>query len=336
MYLISPKKEQYKANLHCHSTISDGKKTPEELKEMYRQKGYSVLAITDHEVPRQHNDMTEKDFLMLTGYEAYIRPSKDGVYNVFQEEVHLNLFAKDPANEKIICYNPAYCKYITDEEKEALEKAGSTEPREYTRDYINRFIETAVQEGYLVAYNHPYWSMQSEEDIMSYEGIFSMEMCNYSSHITNHLEYNGALYDKFLRAGRRIYCHSADDNHNKYPQDHPLCDSFGGFTMILPREFTYESIIKAMEEGEMYSSMGPLFQEISLEENHLSVKCSRVKSIHVYYGSKTPKKLLAEEGSFLTEADFELDENANYIRISIFDEKGNAADTRGYFRGIDF
>ena len=46
MYLISPDKKQYKANLHCHSVYSDGKKTPEELKEMYKEKGYSILSIT--------------------------------------------------------------------------------------------------------------------------------------------------------------------------------------------------------------------------------------------------------------------------------------------------
>lgn len=28
MYFISPHKKQFKANLHCHSTYSDGKLTP--------------------------------------------------------------------------------------------------------------------------------------------------------------------------------------------------------------------------------------------------------------------------------------------------------------------
>ena len=32
MYLISPHKKQFKANLHCHSNYSDGKLTPEQLK----------------------------------------------------------------------------------------------------------------------------------------------------------------------------------------------------------------------------------------------------------------------------------------------------------------
>ena len=61
-YLISPEKKQYKANLHCHSVLSDGKKTPEELKEMYKARGYSILAITDHERPREHQALSGKDY----------------------------------------------------------------------------------------------------------------------------------------------------------------------------------------------------------------------------------------------------------------------------------
>ena len=36
----------YKANLHCHSTLSDGALTIGELKEAYKSRGYSVLAYT--------------------------------------------------------------------------------------------------------------------------------------------------------------------------------------------------------------------------------------------------------------------------------------------------
>ena len=48
VYLDSSK-NYYKANLHCHSTNSDGKATPEQLKEEYMKQGYSVIAYTDHE-----------------------------------------------------------------------------------------------------------------------------------------------------------------------------------------------------------------------------------------------------------------------------------------------
>ena len=74
-FLISPDKKQYKANLHCHSTLSDGSRTPLELKAMYKEHGYDILAITDHCHPKSHASLSDKDFLMLTGYEAYIRES---------------------------------------------------------------------------------------------------------------------------------------------------------------------------------------------------------------------------------------------------------------------
>lgn len=332
MYLISPNQKQYKANLHCHSTLSDGKRTPQELKEMYKRNGYSILAITDHEVPKSHNDLSDSEFLMLTGYECYIREDEHGAYDVYQREIHLNLFAKDPENETMICYNPCYCNYLNKEQQEALVKAGSERQREYNPAYINEYVQIAKDNGYLVAFNHPYWSLEMEADILQYEGLFSLEICNYGSFLENRLEYNGALYDKLLRSGKRMFCHSADDNHNWHPEGHPMCDSFGGFTMIMPEEFTYAGVIAAIEQGQMYSSMGPLFHEVSIDGDRLHVECSEVAQICVYFGSKSPVTVIAEEGKSLTEADFTIDARAPYVRVTIWDKYGRAADTRGVFR----
>ena len=108
---ISKDMPQYKANLHCHSVLSDGSLTPEQLKAAYKEHGYSVLAITDHEYPYDHSAMTEDDFIMLTGYEAYIRPH-DSSYNPYGPEVHINLFAKEPHNVSYVNYVDSYCKYV--------------------------------------------------------------------------------------------------------------------------------------------------------------------------------------------------------------------------------
>lgn len=37
-----------KGNLHLHTTLSDGKKTPEEAMDIYRDAGYDFIAVTDH------------------------------------------------------------------------------------------------------------------------------------------------------------------------------------------------------------------------------------------------------------------------------------------------
>ena len=44
-YLLSKDGNFYRANLHCHTTVSDGKRTPEEIKEIYKSKGYSIVEV---------------------------------------------------------------------------------------------------------------------------------------------------------------------------------------------------------------------------------------------------------------------------------------------------
>ncbi len=331
--IISKDKPQYKANLHCHSVISDGKLTPAELKEAYKNAGYSILAITDHEVSHNHSDMTESDFLMLTGYEVYIRPGENGKYNQYGKEVHINLFAKDPENVNLVNFNDNYCKYVKDPEaKAALPKVGDLSPREYTVEYINKFIRDAKAAGYICAHNHAVWSMESDENLLNYDGFFSMEMCNYSSYVTNRTEYNAVLYDKLLCLGKRIFCHSADDNHNGKPFGHPGCDSFGGFAMVLADELSYSSVYEALEKGNFYSSMGPKILELTVDGTHVHIETEPVEQITLFYGSKKTLHVWGTEDSPVSVADFEIPEKAKYIRLDAVDFRGRHANTRGFFR----
>ena len=332
--LIRNDQKQYKANLHCHTTVSDGTLTPEEARDAYRRAGYDILAITDHEVPRSYSHMTTPDFLMLTGYEAFIRVNPNYVFDPYEAEVHLNLFARDPLNETVICYNQASNKFFPKNniDPNAMRRAGSERQREYTVAYVNEFIRTAVENGYLVSYNHPVWSMEDEERILAYDNIFSLEIENYGSHLSNHMEYSGALYDKLLRRRRRVFCHGGDDNHNSKPFGDPACDSFGAWTMILSDELTYDAVIAAMERGDMYASTGPVICELSVENDTLHAECSPAKQIIVFTGSKTPIFFFAKDGEPLTSVTVPLDAVAPYFRVAVIDEQGHTASTRGYFR----
>ena len=137
------------------------------------------------------------------------------------------------------------------------EHKGDLGPRKYSREYIQRFIDTARASGYLVTYNHPCWSMEAEEDTLSYDGCFSLEVFNTGSEKISGYECNMALYDKFLRKGKFLYVHGADDNHNKAPFGDLMCDSFGSWTQILAEELTYPAVIRALEEGRFYATTGP-------------------------------------------------------------------------------
>ncbi|MEA5136697.1 MAG: hypothetical protein VB035_11245 [Candidatus Fimivivens sp.] len=329
--LISKSKPQYKANLHCHSTLSDGKLTPQQLKEVYRTHGYSILAITDHETPYDHTQMTDDNFMMLTGYEAYIR--RQPKIDPFGPEVHLNLFAKEHDNLKMVCYNQEYCKYIPEEQHMALDRVGSEETRHYDREYIQRFIDTAVANGYLVSYNHPCWSLEEFEDIMAYRNCFSMEMCNYNSFAKNRYEHNEWLYDAMLRRGMRIFCHGGDDNHNIKPLDSYLSDSFGAFTMIYPEQFNYPSVIEALEKGNFYASMGPRIDYLAIDSKAKKAHIEATGGVQLimHCGSKRPG-CITNEGNLITCGDFNIPDEAKYLRFTVLDDKNRTADTRGYFR----
>lgn len=332
-YFIHPGKKQYKANLHSHTYLSDGKLSPEDLKKVYKENGYSILSITDHERPQNHSYLNEDDFLTITGYEAYIRPSEDCVYDLYAPEIHMNLFAKKPDNLTYICYNEKYCKYIKDpNERDDLQKVGDEETRKYNVEYINKFIKCAVEYGYLVSYNHPVWSMEDEVDALNYDNIFSIEIDNYSSFVMNSIEYSGALYDKFLRRGKRWYCHGGDDNHNVYPLESQYSDSFGAFTMIMTESFDYDAVISAMEKGEMYSSTGPKIYEISIDGCTVHVESSDAEKIILYTGSKRPEFVIAPLGETIKSADLKLDSRAEYFRICVIDSKAHKASSRGFFR----
>ena len=102
--------------------------------------------------------------------------------------------------------------------------------------------------------------------------------------------------------------------------------------MIMPEAFTYDAVIKAMETGEMYSSMGPEFREISMTGNKIHIECSDVERIMVFTGSKHPERKFAEPGKTINSADFEIDDRAKFVRVSVVDKYGKFADTRGFFR----
>ncbi|MFN8111703.1 MAG: DNA polymerase/3'-5' exonuclease PolX [Solirubrobacterales bacterium] len=53
-----------RGDLHCHTTLSDGKNTLEEMAEAARGRGYSYLAITDHSATHGFGDDVQADALL--------------------------------------------------------------------------------------------------------------------------------------------------------------------------------------------------------------------------------------------------------------------------------
>ena len=71
-YLLPEKGNFYKANMHMHTTVSDGCWTPEQAKEEYKKRGYSIMAYTDHEVMIPHDELNDENFLTILSTEIAV------------------------------------------------------------------------------------------------------------------------------------------------------------------------------------------------------------------------------------------------------------------------
>lgn len=326
--LLNPEKSYYKANLHCHSTISDGSKSITELKEMYKREGYSVIAYTDHNVLLDHSDLRDENFLPLNGMELDVSDDTGGWFP-HTKACHLCYIALEPDNLMQPCYHRTDYMFGNSGNYRNLLKFDDSKPdfvRKYSPECINEMIAQGRENGFFVTYNHPAWSLENLYDYGKYTGMNAMEICNYGCFEVGFTDYNENAYDDILRTGKKIFCIAADDNHNRRN------DSFGGFTVINADKLEYRTITNALERGNFYASQGPQIYELYVEDGKIAVKCSNAASIRLNTGVRHTEIVYAEsETQPVNSAVFDIRESDVYVRITVTDFKGKHANTNAYF-----
>ena len=336
-YLLPETGRFYKANMHTHTTCSDGCKTPEEIKEIYKAHGYSVIAYTDHDVMINHSDLNDEDFLAITSHE--VETNGPAMFGDFGESpcYHLNFYSPIPDQTDYACPNPGYAwgnaRAIAD-----------TQPHykgDYRRIYSvegqNDMIAKARDKGYLVSYNHPDWSLQSYPDYIGLEGITAVEVYNTGCVVAGWvLDEGDHVLDHFLKAGKRVYPVATDDCHG----EHDMC---GGWVRFKADELSYDAIMNAYAKGDFYASWGPELESLYLEDGILKMDFpadSKVVCAEVHTAVRWAGR---QNGEALTHAEIDLNPfiaeikrmgyplDRAYFRVVITDAAGNRAMTRGYF-----
>lgn len=324
----------YRANLHCHSTISDGGKTPEQLKEDYKKNGYSILSITDHDILIPHDDLTDDDFLMLNGYELSIASDTE-------RTCHLCLVATEKGNTEQVCYHRSNYIWGNAQNYRSQINFDESKPdfeRSYTPECVNEMIKTGVDSGFFVTYNHPVWSVERYPDYMQFEGMDAMEIMNYASIVAGWDDDNGHCYDDMLYGGKRLFCIGADDNHNRVPDDDPKCGSYGGYIMVAASSLDYNTVGKALKNGDFYAGygdykrMGPEIYSLEYEDDIVRIKTSDARLISFMADVRNNQCVNARVGeNFVTEAEFKVGQNVKWFRIVVTDDLGYKAYTNAYF-----
>lgn len=314
-YLLPEGGNFYKANLHSHSTLSDGKQTPEEMKASYMELGYSIIAYTDHEKFVDHSALCEENFLALNGVEVGVH---QGVGTVpYIKHCHLCFIALDQEERPVF-----WC--------ERGEKDSDKIARIYATGNVNAFIKKGHELGFFVTYNHPGWSMENYNDYMNYHGMHAMEILNWTGFKQGALDHVPHVYEDMLRGGERIFCIATDDNHSA-PDPSSYRNSCGAFTMIKAEKLEYKAITDALLAGNFYASQGPAIEELYYEDEKVHIKTSPAHRIILNTGRRRFGCIGADNDGEVTEASFDVFPEDNFFRLTVVDKRGRYAHTNAYF-----
>lgn len=328
-HLLPQVKKYFKANLHTHSTISDGQLPPAEVKAYYKERGYSILSLTDHNIVVDHSNLNDEDFLMLTGAEYNINESDIPVSHY--KTYHLNFIAKKPD----ILWQPFAAENYREDVLPYLEQAEIENlPRVYNTDAVNAIIARANEKGHLVLYNHPVWSLQDYTDYAPLKGLWGMELCNYSSVVAGYEEiHNSVIYRDMVNNQGRIFPVGADDA----PRDTDAC---GAWIMVGAEKLEYGSVMEALEKGDFYASTGPDIYSLTWDGQFLDIACSDARTVTVECGNRYARsaKPVHNDG-LLRQARFDMafwldrckDLHNDWLRVIVHGPYGHYASTRAYF-----
>ncbi len=281
----------YRGNVHAHTTISDGTKTPEKLVEIYKQAGYDFLSITDHSIVAKTQHLSADDFLLIPGEEICVGSSTaDTLYHIVALGVEKTLPFKD-------------FDYSLDPQK---------------------VIDKISEMGGLPILAHPYWSGLNHSDMMKIKGYHGVEVYNTSCDYERNTGCSEPHIDGIIVAGRKPFIYATDDHHGAEMGNAPL-DACAARIIVKAEKLSVESIMSAIRKGYFYSSTGPEFKDISIDEaGVISIECSPVKYISFVSTPSLGFKFHAM-GNPLTEARYPGRNGETYVRIEIEDFEGRKA-----------
>jgi predicted metal-dependent phosphoesterase TrpH len=284
----------FKANLHTHSSNSDGVLSPSEVAVKYRQAGYDILAITDHDSFTQTDDLGSDDFLLI--------PSAE-----YHPENKTHPYAK---KHHLVCLNL----------KEPINNISKISPAQLIK-------EVHAQGGYVVA-GHPYWLRQGIDDLMQLDGIDAVEVFNNTCKYLGR-EFSDQLWDTYCTKIAPVQALAVDDCHFRHEDEFAK-----GWIWINAEKLDLQSIMQAIQAGHFYSTTGPEIHNISCsllapDKNNwrgleVKVQSSPVVSISAIAPRGGGRKI-AENTEMITEATFTLSTEQPFFRIEISDANGNRA-----------
>ena len=294
-------KKMLKGGLHCHTTRSDGRGTPEEVLKMHADNGYDFLAVTDHRFYNYAN-YGESPLIIVPGME--LDGSLPGNHT---RGVHCH---------HIVCIGPEKEKGNGFDQDQRFESREFTDPAE-----CQAMLDMIHANSNLTVYCHPEWSGTPAREFDMLRGNFAMEIWNSGCVIEDGLDSdNGRVWDELLIQGQRIYAVATDDGH-------AMSQHCNGWVMV-NSDANIASILDSLENGRFYASCGPVIKDFYVSDGQAHVECSEAVEVQFRHQYVPYHLVQPHEGEgTITSASIQLKKSCGpqYIRAIVKDKQGRKA-----------
>lgn len=175
MFYFGKELNAYRANLHTHTTTSDGQFTPQQVIGFYSMRGYDVLNFSDHRKTNDLAGLDGKGMTLLSGIELHPRHPRFDFWHLLAVNVPYGF-------------------------------PGEFETAQEAVDAVNAA-------GGLIFGAHPYWCGIRSEELLALKGLAGIEVYNTSTRYIGK-DLNMQIWDELLDAGWICPAIAVDDNHS--------------------------------------------------------------------------------------------------------------------------
>lgn len=284
-----------RGNLHAHTTRSDGDTSPADVARWYRDHGYGFLALTDHNVrtdPDELAAMVTPDFALIGGEEVSMWVSG--------RQVHVNA----------ICTRAVV--------------AAGTFPR--VTDALEHAIGEILAQDGVALVNHPNfdWAL-SADDVVAADGAVLLEIA--SGHPYVHSRGDAAhpsheqLWDAALTAGREVMGVGGDDMHHLVTDADPEAFPGVAWIQVFVDEPRADLVCQALRRGALYASTGASLRAIRVSADTYEVNPVDQGATVVFIGSRG--RLLARSPT-KGDARYRITGDEGYVRARVETTGGQA------------
>lgn len=133
------------------------------------------------------------------------------------------------------------------------------------------------------------------------------------------------LWDMVLGLGKRVWGVAADDAHLN-PKKRHYSDAGLGWVEIWADALAPEPVLHALKQGAFFSTQGPVFNEIVVQDGTIRLTCSPVEQVRWRTFGAVGHVEYAPEGSALTGSSLpDWFHPCKYVRIELVDRRGKRA-----------